>query len=144
MNRKPGWEERLIEVVADHSRRPFSWGGKGGGSDCHMMAMDAVAAITGTDPYADERGRYATRIGALRRFTSRGFRWLGDAYAAVLQEVPPALAQRGDIGLVLVDDGKGGTVEAAVVILPPHAHGKSETGAIRVPVHHVTRAFRVR
>jgi hypothetical protein len=143
MSRKPGWEERLFEVVADHSRRPFSWGGMDGGSDCHMMAMDAVKAVTGTDPYAEERGRYTTRIGALRRFTARGFRWLGDAYADVLQEVPPALAQRGDIGLVQIDDGRGRLVDAAVVILPPHAHGKSETGAIRVPVNLVTRAFRV-
>lgn len=143
MTRRPGWEERLFEVVADHSRRPFSWGGTDGGSDCHMMAMDAVAALTGVDPYADERGRYTTRIGALRRFSARGFAWLGDAYAAVLEEVPPALAQRGDIGLVEILDERGRTVEAAVVILPPHAHGKSETGAIRVPVAHVKRAFRV-
>lgn len=108
-----------------------------------MMAMDAVAAVTGIDPYADERGRYSTRIGALRRFRARGFSWLGDAYAAVLEEIPPALAQRGDIGLVRVDDGKGRAVEAAVVILPPHAHGKSETGSVRVPISAVTRAFRV-
>ena len=141
--RRPGWELRLLEVVADHSRRPFAWGGVGGGSDCHMMAMDAVVAVTGADPYADERGRYSTRRGALRRFRARGFGWLGEAYAAVLDEIPPAHAQRGDIGLVLVDDGKGGTVEAAVVMLPPHAHGKSETGAVRVPVSAVTRAFRV-
>lgn len=143
MTRLAGWEDRVIQVVGDHAARPFEWGGQRGGSDCHMMAMDAVAAVTGTDPYADERGRYSTRIGALRRFTARGFGWLGDAYAAVLDEIPPAQAQRGDIGLVLVDDGKGGTAEAAVVILPPHAHGKSETGAVRVPVSAVTRAFRV-
>lgn len=143
MTRLAGWEDRVIQVVADHGARPFEWGGRRGGSDCHMMAMDAVAAVTGADPYADERGRYSTRIGALRRFTARGFAWLGDAYAAVLDEIPPAQAQRGDIGLVLVDDGKGRTVEAAVVILPPHAHGKSETGAVRVPVSAVTRAFRV-
>jgi hypothetical protein len=108
-----------------------------------MMAMDAVAALTGSDPYADERGRYATRLGALRRFTARGFAWLGDAYAAVFDEVPPALAQRGDIGLVMVPDGRGGEVEAAVVILPPHAYGKSEEGALRVPLRVVKRAFRV-
>ncbi|MAB00099.1 MAG: hypothetical protein CMN87_12075 [Stappia sp.] len=141
--RLAGWEERVLDVIADHQGRPFEWGGRRGGSDCHMMAMDAVEAVTGADPYADERGRYRTAIGALRRFTARGFSGLGDAYAAVLDEVPPSLARRGDIGLVQVADASGRLAEAAVVILPPHAYGKSEQGALRLPLSAVTRAFRV-
>lgn len=108
-----------------------------------MMAMDAVEAITGTDPYAEDRGRYRTARGALRRLTARGFSGLGDAYGAVFSEVAPAQAQRGDIGLVRLPDEAGRLAEAAVVIVPPHAYGKAETGALRLPLSAVTRAFRV-
>lgn len=141
--RLAGWEDRLLDVIADHQGRPFEWGGRRGGSDCHMMAMDAVAAVTGADPYAAERGRYATPQGALRRFTARGLAGLGEAYAAVFDEIPPALARRGDIGLVRVADAAGRLAEAAVVILPPNAYGKAATGALRLPLSAVFRAFRV-
>lgn len=141
--RRAGWEERLLSVIADHQGRPFEWGGAGGGSDCHMMAMDAVEALTGADPYAEDRGRYRTARGALRRLTARGFAGLGDAYAAVFEGVEIGKAQRGDIGLVQVPDEAGRLAEAAVVILPPHAYGKAETGALRLPLSAVTRAFKV-
>ncbi len=141
--RLDGWEVRLFEVLRDHEARPFSWGGvtggrPDGGSDCHMLAMDACRAVTGIDPYPDERGRYATRIGALRLFSARGFRWLDDAYAAVFERVPPMLAQRGDIGLVSCDGA-----DCACVVVGAEAIGKSPGGTIRVPVAALRTAFRV-
>ncbi|MBA5779502.1 hypothetical protein H2509_20420 [Stappia sp. F7233] len=136
--RREDWQERLIEAVQQHAERPFSWGGTDGGTDCFMLAMDAAKAVTGTDPYADERGRYKTRIGALRRFRKRGFGWLEDAFAAVFEPVPVPLAQRGDIGLVEADGQ-----DCAVVVIGAEAVGKSERGTIRVPVKTLRKAFKV-
>lgn len=141
--RLDGWEGRLLDVIRYHGDRPFEWGGRKGGSDCFMMSMDVAQALTGADPYADERGRYTTRIGALRRFTARGFTWLAEAYGAVFEEIPRAHARRGDIGLVQIDDGRGRPVDCSVIVTGTHAIGKSETGTLRVPVKTLRTAFRV-
>lgn len=141
--RLDGWEGRLMAVIADHRDRPFEWGGKKGGSDCFMMAMDAAEALTGADPWAAERGRYTTRIGALRRFRANGFAWLADCYAETFNEIAPAMAQRGDIGLVTTRDARGREMQCSVVVMGSHAFGKSETGALRVPVSALTTAYRV-
>lgn len=146
LTRLDGWESRLISAVQKHSALPFSWGGfasSGKASDCFEMAMDCCLAVTGVDPYADERGRYTTRIGALRRFTARGFSWLDGAYGAVFEECAPAMARRGDIGLVELagEDGRGDC--CSVVVVGAHAIGKSETGHVRVPVGWLSKAYQV-
>lgn len=143
--RLEGWEEQLIKAVEEHAQRPFSWGGTatGKGSDCFEMCMDVAKAMTGVDPYEDERGRYKTRLGALRRFTKRGFKWLADAYADVFEEIPPSMARRGDIGLVSVLDENGKPVDCSVVIVGAVAIGKSDAGSIRVPVGHLKTAYKV-
>src|SRR5690606_2395292 len=99
---------------------------------------DAVVALTGVDPYPDERGRYSTAVGAKRLFTARGFRWLDDAYAAVFPEIPVSFARRGDIGLVECSGA-----DCAVVVVGAEAVGKSPDGVIRVPVRALKKAFKV-
>lgn len=143
--RLEGWEDRFLEAVENHSQRPFSWGGAatGEGSDCFEMCMDVAKAITGDDPYEDERGRYKTRLGALRRFKKRGFAWLADAYAAVFVEIHPSMARRGDIGLVSVIDENGKQVDCSAVVVGTVAIGKSETGTIRIPVDQLKTTYKV-
>ncbi|MTH96429.1 hypothetical protein [Roseibium sp. RKSG952] len=140
MSRLPNWDIALIQAVEFHAQRPFSWGGlaTGAGSDCFEMTMDAVKAVTGTDPYEDERGRYRTRIGALRRFTKRGFAWLDGAYSDAFPPVPVLMARRGDIGLVSLDGE-----DCSVVVMGAQAVGKSPSGIVRVPVNALRKAFKV-
>lgn len=143
--RKEGWEDRLTKVVEEHAQRPFAWGGTatGKGSDCFEMCMDVAKAVTGVDPYEDERGRYKSRMGALRRFKKRGFDWLAGAYAHVFLEIPPSMARRGDIGLVSIQDENGKPVDCSVVVVGAVAIGKSDAGTIRVPVGHLKTAYKV-
>jgi hypothetical protein len=141
--RLDGWPERLSGVLADHADRPFEWGGRRGGSDCHMLAMDAVLALTGVDPYPDERGRYTTPIGAKRLFGKRGFGWLDDAYDAVFERTAPALARRGDIGLAAMMDPVLGPVDCAAVVAGADAWGKGREGILRVPTLSLAVCWRV-
>ncbi|MTH95182.1 hypothetical protein [Roseibium sp. RKSG952] len=141
--RLDGWDKRLFAVIARHEQLPFGWGGDNGGSDCWMMAMDAVEAVTGTRYFADERGRYKTLIGSKRRLTANGFDDLSACYASLFAPVSKMRAQRGDIGIVEVIDQRGRAVECSVVVMGTYAIGKGPDGTVRVPVTHLKAAFRV-
>ena len=94
------WPERLAELVAARVAMPFAWGT----NDCCTFAADVALAITGADPFAAHRGRYATEAGAddvvgpagLTRFVEGLMRDFG------ADEIPVATAQRGDWALVVV------------------------------------------
>lgn len=121
--RVKGWEIALADVVEQHAQTPFAWGR----SDCLTLVFDASLALTGNDPMAPYRGKYQSGGGAARVLKSAGFVDIGAGLAAHFEEVGPALARRGDCGLVeTVVRGK--TVLAAVVITGAEVVGKSPPG----------------
>jgi len=132
--RLPDWRERLSLVMRRHADEPFTWGR----SDCFLLAMDVCEAILGTDPYADERGRYRSAVGAARRLRRRGFGSPEDALAAVSILIEPAAVLPGDIAIV--DDVSGG--EAMAVVTGRLIEGKGVAGAIRLPLTAAKRAYR--
>lgn len=89
-------EQRLLDAVHAHMRRPFAWGV----ADCCTWAFDAVQAVTGVDPIADVRGTYGTRWQAMRvLWRLGGMRALLDARLPA--RVPDrGVLQHGDVGLV--------------------------------------------
>lgn len=116
--RLPDWQARLTAYLEAARGRPFSWGCV----DCCLFACDGVAAMTGTDPAAELRGRYSGPVSAireLRRFLSEEDASRGVAPAGAVRapevdqllaltaqkiaadlfapEVPVARAQRGDV-----------------------------------------------
>ncbi|MFA7505300.1 MAG: hypothetical protein WCZ28_11420 [Burkholderiaceae bacterium] len=91
--RTRGWESALADYLAAHRAAVFAWGD----CDCVLFAAGAVAAMTGSDPAAEVRGRYRTRIGAMRKLRGRGWASLEGMMDAHFAQVPPAFAQRGDI-----------------------------------------------
>lgn len=112
----------LAGFLAGRMRQPFAWGV----NDCASLAFDAVAAQTGEDKLADLRG-YASARGAAKRLAANGgLRGICDARLA---PVGSAMAQRGDIGLVLNQDGE----ETLVVIDGQLLVGVGLGGAIRLP-----------
>lgn len=95
MQRLRDWQERLAACLAERSDREFGWGTH----DCCMFAADCVDACTGTDPAADLRGTYADIAGALEVVQAQG--GLPAIAAARLgEEIAPALAQVGDVGVL--------------------------------------------
>lgn len=136
--RREDWPERLIETIGRHDRLPFGWGS----SDCYLLPIDCVLAMTGAEPWPDVRGTYASEQGAAKQMRSRGFADLGEAFASAFAEIPVSLAGRGDLGLVAVPEGSG---LAGIVFVDTAAIGKhaDRPGNIRVPRASVMRAFRV-
>lgn len=131
--RLPDWEERLAAVIAAYQGGVFVWGER----DCFRLPVDVAAAVAGLRLWPDLRP-YRCARGAAVRLARHGFRTVGDALAAVLPEVPPALARRGDVGVVT----EGGA-DAGVVVLGSDLAGMALSGMTIVPRDRLVRAFRV-
>lgn len=125
------WQLRLAELIAQRSAQPFAWGER----DCCLWAADAVQAVTGVDLAAGLRGTYDSALSAGRVLRASPLDTL--AAAALGQEVLPALAQPGDIGLMLGEAGPTLVVEAGGVWL-----AQGEAGLVPVVAECVTRAWR--
>lgn len=97
MTRHADWEERLNDVVAKHQAMPGEWGK----SDCWIMVMDAIEAVTG-ERILPHLQSYATEAEGYKVFRKAGFKeTVEEALAEALGEpMPPALAQRGDVGVI--------------------------------------------
>jgi len=108
MQRHHDWPERLSAFIATARARPFAYGPH----DCVSFANGAVEAMTGKSVMP--RLRYSTALGALRALKREG--GVHKAIAARLPEIPPATAQRGDVGTVLVDTPNGPTTSACIVL----------------------------
>ncbi|MGF7160121.1 hypothetical protein FHS85_001744 [Rhodoligotrophos appendicifer] len=127
------WPERLFDAIRSHEARPFEWAV----SDCWGMAMDVVKAMTGHEPFASAR-KYKSARGARGALHRRGFATIVHALAAEFEEVPPAMAQRGDLGVIEVEHEQAAAICEGVMFV-----AKARTGVIRVPRSHVIQAFRV-
>lgn len=130
--RLPDWEARLAAVLAAYQDGVFAWGQR----DCFRLQVDVAAAVAGLRLWPDLRP-YRCARGAAVRLARHGFRTVGDALAAVLPEVSPALARRGDVGVV------EGRAEAGVVVLGSDLAGMAPDGMTIVPRERLYRAFRV-
>lgn len=126
------WQSRLAALLAASEARPFEWGQH----DCGLFVADAVQAITGHDPGADLRGRYRCAAGAARLLKPLGG-VPGLARSRFGDEIPPALAQPGDVGLML-DEGR----PTLLLCLGGCWAGPGEQGLARVPAARVAQAWR--
>lgn len=131
--RSLGWEGRLIDILHAEESRDFQWGT----SDCLTLVSDCCTAVSGVDPMKDIRG-YKTEAQANEIMAARGYSSVADALAECFEEIAPAMARRGDCGVVEL---RG--VVASVVVMGAISYGRSERGLIKFPTNRVTRAFKV-
>lgn len=129
MPRVNDWQSRLAAVVLQAQREPFAWGTH----DCARFAARCVQAVSGLAPalpvWTDER----TAARALK---------LGGGLAALAAarlgaEVPPAVAQPGDVGLF----DEGGR-EALAVWGGAHWMAPAADGLAAVRADAVSRCWR--
>lgn len=132
--RVDGWETRLMEAVQRHDSMPLEYGT----SDCIIHIADCIEAVTGEDPMASYRGAYASEEEAGELLVSLGASDVEELLESLYEEVPPALARRGDVGVVKI---KG--VAACVVVMGPLIIGKSSLGSIKMSTSRLTRAFKI-
>lgn len=135
MTRLSGWEKRLNAVVAAHQLLPGDWGV----SDCFIIPDDAVEAVTGKTMYPASARRYTTDSGAAKQLLKRKFSNVREAFAAKFDEIPVAMAQRGDIGVIERDGSFSGGVFTAIGFMTRSHGGPVEF----VSIDRVTAAFKV-
>lgn len=122
----PDWRLRLTNYIGASAREPFEVGKH----DCALFWAGAVEAMTGVDHAASYRGQYKT--------FKAGRELIGGDLAAhvgsIFEEVPPALAQVGD--LVMIKDACG-------VVQGEHIYVLGRGGVSTTPLTRATKAFRV-
>ena len=142
MQRRPDWQRLLDEFLRANQNRPFEYGKW----DCCLFVCDAIAEMTGIDLAAPYRGKYSTRIGALRAINEQvginSIRAVAEDAAAVheMPVVPVARAQRGD--MVLVARGRDHSL-GLVALNGREAIVVSKCGLWRLPLSRAVRAWQV-
>jgi hypothetical protein len=138
------WATReLHDFLLQRAQVPFSWMD----NDCCIFAADAIKSFTDVDIADDFRGKYTTKIGALKAIKSiAGGSTIEDAVSfcaqkyGLIERTYPLTAQRGD----LVVFNNGGDVIAGVVGLSGRdLISVSETGLVKLPITDVKRAWSV-
>lgn len=134
---RPDWEPRLNAWLEAQQGRPHSYSH----NDCLMQPAGAVEAQTGRDFGDGHRGKYRSGAGAARYLKTLGFESPVELLDSILDRVPPAFAQRGDIALVKVPNVP--PVPAVVIGAEALAlvHGRAEP--LRVARQHWQRAWSV-
>lgn len=109
--RRTDWRARLVDYLGNQSRARF----RPGTVDCGLFAAGAVQAMTGFDPAARWRGKYRTLAAGFALVQADGFADHAAVFAGLYPEIPPALAQIGDV-VVLPGDAQSvalGVVQGA-------------------------------
>ena len=143
MNRFPDWPERLQRFLERRQEQRFKWGVQ----DCALFACDAVVEMTGVDLAADFRGQYSTAHSARRAIKIFAHGGLADVAEKVagkhhIAEVEVALAQRGDIALVEMEEGDPFPY-ALVVVMIGHLVGPAHRGVERLPLSRIRRVWAI-
>lgn len=134
ISRKPTWRSDLTAYLETAARRAF----RPGQHDCALFAAGAVKAMTGTDFARGYRSTYRSLARGQAVLRSRGYADHIDMVARLLPEVPPIMAQEGDVAVVPQgEDMALGIVQGAMIyVLMPSGLGL-------VPLTDAARAFRV-
>lgn len=135
--RLPDWRPRLAEYLNRIAAARF----RPGRHDCALFAAGAVQAMTGADLAAPWRGKYRTLEDGLEALRAAGFASHVEFTAAHFDEVPPAFAQVGDLGVFdTPEDGGNG---ALGVVQGAHVYVLHPTGLALVDRFQMKKAFRV-
>lgn len=132
--RRDDWLDRLSAVIDAHDAQPFEWGR----SDCFAFVMDAVEAMTGSDPYAKER-RVSSEAEAKASLRARGFVSVDAALRAAFPRIPPAMAGTGDIAVVLTDRRR----MACGVVVGPSILARDQDRLARLPLSTARRVYHI-
>ncbi len=114
MQRFEDWPEKLVEYVAARDSQRFEWGHDK--QDCCSFANGGVVAMTGVNLMADIPA-YASAEEADLILATTSLEELMDA--RLPRRESPAFAQRGDVGLAMINDTPSlMLVEGATIVGP--------------------------
>lgn len=113
LSRHADWEARLVEYLRPIMSTPFAYGR----NDCALFVAGAIQAMTGADLARGFRG-YRSLAAGQRILSDKGFSDHVALAAALLEEVPPSMAQAGDVAVVSTDEGPAlGLVQGECIYL---------------------------
>ena len=133
MTRVPFWEDRLYAAIEKHRNLPHDYVQ----SDCFRLMMDALEAVTGSNPYADDMNKYDSSMGAAKLMVSRGLAGIGHVIEVLgYPDIPHSKAMRGDLAILAQTasyvlesgDKAGGVVTIGGIV------AKGERGLLLVPM----------
>lgn len=138
------WHTRHFnDFLISSATTPFKYGSW----DCCLFAADAIKSFTDVDIADDFRGKYTTKLGALKAIKSvTGGSSIEDAVAycankhGLVEHTFPLMAKRGDLVLV---DNSGELIAGVVHLNGRHAISVSESGLVRLPITSVKRSWSV-
>lgn len=107
----------LVALLDARMRAPLAWGR----NDHVVLAADAARACAGVRLRRAFGCRWTTADAAARAIARRG--GLAAVLDAHLTPVPPAMAQRGDLGLVRIDGAEVLAIVEGHLLATPGAHG---------------------
>lgn len=135
--RKSNWPGSLALFVEEKRAQPFDWET----NNCAFFACDWITILTGVDPTAQYRPRVNSALSAARVLAEAGGIEAIAARACEENgwpEIPPRLAQRGDILLSETTDEKSLGVCAG-----RDGIFAGKAGLVSVPVLKCVRAWRI-
>lgn len=112
----PNWERSLFDYIQAAETRPFLWGN----FDCCLFPAGAIESMTGYDPAAIFRGTYSTEEEASEMLEqASGMQGMAASMLEPigLVTIPPAYAQRGDIGCLSLSFQQGLITEVGAVCI---------------------------
>ena len=136
LKRTPHWATREFNTfMRDRMDTPFVWGV----TDCALFAADGVLAMTDVDIASEFRNKYhdqESSMAVAAEVTGLNNPTVADcaAYCAAkhgLKEVPPLMAQRGDL-VVLSDAGR--VIAGLIHLSGRHVVAQGELGIKKIPI----------
>jgi hypothetical protein len=128
MTRIEGWDAALYDYLETEPHKPFTWDQ----DNCVALAYGCIKALRGEfKPPMD--ASWTDEKAALRTLRNMKCKTLADAFAKHLDEIPPAMAGRGDIGII--DNG-------ALICTGQFFVGRGVDGRVIRNLHEIQRAFR--
>jgi hypothetical protein len=109
-----------------------------GRSDCFMLGIAMIDALSGSDLRSKYEGCYTTLLGAQLALRRRRHKTLSDLFAKHLEPIAPAMAQMGDLVILRLPDG-----EHVGICLGARFVTKGERGRSLLSLSDCIAAFRI-
>ncbi len=138
MTRRATWPEELDSFIRDAAGKRFAWGRW----DCFLFAAEGVRRLGGPNIAAGIKGTYNDAAGAAEAIAAWG-QDLEDGLTARcaaldMQEIPPALARRGDLVVLRLPGGP-----TAGLCGGSTAWATGPSGVVSVPMSLASKAWAV-
>lgn len=116
------WQQKLSNYLKECQNASFVWGEL----DCCLFAANCAVLVCNKDPAQPYRGTYSSELGA-KKALLLNHKSFAKAFGATFEEIPPSLAQRGDIVMFSGELG-----ETAGVMWAGRIWAMSRTGLVVV------------